>query len=397
MKTQIDRLYYISKKKERRIIGLMSGTSLDGLDIAICNFIGSGSNTNVRLEYFKTIPYTYVLTTGIQKVFAKGKIDFQHLCQLNKVLGDWYAQKILELLQELNLETGDIDLIASHGQTVIHVPNSTSFFDGHSTLQIGDGDQIAAKTGIITLSDFRQKHIASGGEGAPLAIYADSILFRSEKSNRILLNLGGIANFTFLPKSSILSVPFTTDTGPANTLIDQYCKKYFHINYDNQGQIAKSGKIIPLLLESLKKHPFFHVESPKSTGQESFNLEWVENEILNLFLGDEPHENIVATISQLTIDSVFKEVKPYVLVENLEVYVSGGGFHNMFMMEGLKSVLPNISVKPLSFFGIPPDAKEAVMFALFANETMDSPDVKRKGFLGKKFPMISLGKISLPL
>ncbi|MEZ5058741.1 MAG: anhydro-N-acetylmuramic acid kinase, partial [Saprospiraceae bacterium] len=206
----------------------MSGTSMDGLDIAYCKITGSGFDTQCELLHFETIPYSEVVKEKISLVFPKKEVSLEDFSLMNAWLGTYHALLILDFLKKNGLSKEDVDLIASHGQTIFHAPKSMHQRQDfpNATLQIGDADHLAVKTGIITLSDFRQKNIAGGGEGAPLAFYGDALLFHSEKEDRILLNIGGIANFTYLPSRG-LEEALVTDTGPGNTLIDAYVKKHF--------------------------------------------------------------------------------------------------------------------------------------------------------------------------
>ena len=200
----------------------MSGTSLDGLDVALCHITGSGLSVAVQVEKFATVPYPEAFREEIRSVFAKQTIDFQQLCLLNPYIGIRHGSMVLDCLQQWQISPDEIDLIASHGQTVYHAPKKQHGLAQYpnATLQIGDGDHVAVTTGIITISDFRQKHVAAGGEGAPLAVYGDYLFFSKKGENRILLNMGGIANFTYLPGSQEANEVFTTDTGPGNTLLD---------------------------------------------------------------------------------------------------------------------------------------------------------------------------------
>ena len=246
MNKNIKALYKIAQKETRKIIGLMSGTSLDGLDIALCEISGSGENTTVTVSQFETVDYSEDIKIEIRKVFAKKNIDFQHLVVLNEWIGILHADMISNCLQKWNIPSQEVDLIASHGQTVLHAPKFLHQLEKfpNATLQIGDGDHIAVKTGIITLSDFRQKHIAAGGEGAPLAVYGDYFLFGKRGENRIMLNMGGIANFTFLPASLNPEETFVTDTGTGNTLIDLFVKQYYpEKSYDKDAEIAQQGTV----------------------------------------------------------------------------------------------------------------------------------------------------------
>lgn len=374
----------------------MSGTSLDGLDVAICQMSGYGNNTNCSLEYHTTIPYSLSFKNSILKVFAKKRIDFSHLCQLNAFLGNWYGEQINIMLSELKLHSETIDLIASHGQTVQHIPYPTSFYKKPSTFQIGDGDHIALKTGITTFSDFRQKNIAAGGEGAPLAIFGDKILYSSQDENRILVNLGGIANFTYLPKNIENNSEFTTDTGPANTLIDQYCKKHLNLSYDKEGLIANKGKVNSLLLKECKLHSFFAKPAPKSTGQETFYLGWVEEIIKKNHLFYLSHEDVLATLSQLTVETLCEEVKRVVKNQDISIYVSGGGSQNQYLMSGIIKYFFSNKVETIERLGIPSEAKEAVIFAVLANESLFKIHNPQFSQSLKKYPDVSLGKISFP-
>lgn len=393
---QISNLQSISEKPVRKIIGLMSGTSMDGLDIAVCQVSGAGKNTSVTVIHFETVVYESALKNKIFRIFAKKDIDFVHLCQLHAFLGTFYSSTILRILKQLNIQPSDIDLIASHGQTVQHIPQHSLFYPFPSTFQIADGDHIAQKTGIITISDFRQKHIAAGGEGAPLAIYGDILLFSGTKTDRILLNLGGISNFTYLPVTS--KMISTTDTGPANTLIDQYCQKYLNISFDLNGELAQRGKIIPELLHSLKRHDFFNQEIPKSTGQEMFNLSWVEKIMSETNMATAEPEDMISTLTQLTVDTVTDAVIKLTgnTKTDIEMFVSGGGAHNKTMMSRLAIQLPDVIVKPFEDLGIHPDAKEAVLFAVLANESIAGDFSLLEESLPPNMPKVSFGKISLP-
>lgn len=374
----------------------MSGTSLDGLDVAICHIAGFGEKTDCFLEYHTTIPYLPSFKKSIQKVFAKKKIDFSHLCQLNAFLGNWYAEQINLILSDQKIRPDKIDLIASHGQTVQHIPHPTPFYNRPSTLQIGDADHLALKTGIITFSDFRQKNIAAGGEGAPLAVYGDKILYSSQTETRVLVNLGGIANFTFLPKNNTKNFEITTDTGPANTLIDQYCKKHLHISHDKGGAMALQGKVNTILLKECKLHPFFQKSVPKSTGQETFHLGWIEEIMKTNHLSFLPHEDILTTLSQLTVETLCEEITKVTKNNPFSVYVSGGGSHNKYIMSGITKYFMSNKVETIDVLGMPSEAKEAVIFAILANEALFKIHNPPKISAAPKSIEVSLGKISFP-
>ncbi|MFT4030779.1 MAG: anhydro-N-acetylmuramic acid kinase, partial [Siphonobacter sp.] len=232
MNPSVKKLYQIAEKPARTIIGLMSGTSFDGLDIALCEFKSTGLETSVTVKHFATKEYEASFKEEIKSVFAKKLVELEKVTLLNAYIGKYYAELILTSLSEWGISPTDIDLIASHGQTIYHAPMHHRPADqyGNATLQIGDADHLAVKSGIITLSDFRQKHIAAGGEGAPLAVYGDYLIFSDPEESRIMLNVGGIANFTYLPAGKP-SEYFSTDVGPGNTLRDQFVQSRFPGKY----------------------------------------------------------------------------------------------------------------------------------------------------------------------
>ncbi|OXA93850.1 anhydro-N-acetylmuramic acid kinase [Flavobacterium hercynium] len=401
MNKNISALYEIAQKKTRKIIGLMSGTSLDGLDIALCSISGAGENTIVKIEEFETINYDEEIKTEIRKVFAQKTIDFQHLALLNEWIGILHANLVNDCLQKWNIPAHEVDLIASHGQTVLHAPKFLHQQEKfpNATLQIGDGDHIAVKTGIITLSDFRQKHVAAGGEGAPLAVYGDYILFSKKNENRIMLNMGGIANFTYLPASLNAEAVFVTDTGTANTLIDIYTKHYFpEKSYDKDAEIAQNGTVNQTLLAELKSDAFFQRSFPKTIGQELFNFDFVQRALAKTNLQQISAPDLLATLTRLSAETIAEAILFVVkntetALENFTVYMSGGGANNPLLVSWLKELLA-CSFKKSDDLGILSDAKEAVLFAILANETVAGGNYN---FGTKKgIPSVTMGKISFP-
>ena len=394
MNPGIEALYKIANKSKRIILGLMSGTSLDGLDIALCEFEGSGLSTKFVLKQFVSLPYSTAFKESIQAVFAKEQVHFPSLSTLNAEIGIKHAELILSALQSWGIKPEEIDLIASHGQTVMHRPMRHGK-QPNSTLQIGDGDQIALKTGIITLSDFRQKHVAAGGEGAPLAMYGDYFLFSKKGENRILLNIGGIGNFTFLPAHQDPNLILVTDTGPGNTLIDACVRSYFPgFFYDKDARLGMQGLLHPGLLKELMNLDFFHENFPKSTGPEYFNLEKVEQLIQENQWTLTPTD-LIRTLTEFTAESIALAIKKYAPETSASIYVSGGGSQNPLLMQRISALLPEIQVRNSSEIGIPTDAKEAVLFALLANETMMDAGASKVRRLGDS-PWVTMGKISLP-
>lgn len=401
MNKNLQALYQIAQKPARKIIGLMSGTSMDGLDVALCEISGAGESTEVKLLQFDTVDYSEEIKTEIRKVFAKQTIDFQHLALLNEWIGVLHANMILECLKAWNITTNEIDLVASHGQTVMHAPKILHLQENfpNATLQIGDGDHIAVKTGIITISDFRQKHLAAGGEGAPLAVYGDYFIFGKKGDNRIMLNMGGIANFTYLPTTMNPEEVFVTDTGTGNTLIDAFTRLYFPEKaYDKDAEIARQGSVNQALLQELKADNFFEGPYPKTTGPELFSIEYVRKAQTRSNTNDISVNDLLATLTRFSAETIAEAIfftinNTAYDIKDFNIYMSGGGMHNPLLVEWLKELLPCNFLKT-NDLGISGDAKEAVLFAILANETVsggDSDFGSRRGI-----PSVSMGKISFP-
>ncbi len=398
MNQNVIALTQIANKKTKLIIGLMSGTSLDGLDIALCRFTGNGLNTTIELVNFSTIIYNTDFKEEIMSVFAKRNVDLEKVCLLNAWIGKQHAQMINDCLHKWGVENKEVDLIASHGQTIYHAPkilHQQQQF-GNATLQIGDGDHIAVKTGIITLSDFRQKHVAAGGEGAPLAVYGDFLIFGKQGENRVMLNIGGIANYTYLCGDMDSTKVFSTDTGPGNTLMDAYIKKHFEGKYfDENATIALQGNIEPNLLNKLKENSFFEQNFPKTTGPELFNLHYLTIAQEQSNTQHLSHFDIMATLNKFSAETIAQAIQRGIKEENFCIYTSGGGMHNPLLMQHLKELLPNQIFKSTADLQINPDAKEAVLFAILANECICG---NNNSFLtgSNGIPNVSMGKISFP-
>ena len=396
MNPQVEKLYILSKKQSRLILGLMSGTSLDGLDLALCEIKGYGIHTKLSILRYETVDFEASFREEIKSIFAKEIVSLKMVSAMNAAIAITHSKTINKTLEKWNVNPSDVDLIASHGQTIFHAPNAS--IDGkkyaNSTLQIGDGDHIAVLTGIITISDFRQKHVAAGGEGAPLVVYGDYLLFSDPHENRIMLNIGGISNFTFLPKQECEKELISTDVGPGNTLLNQYMKYYFDMPYDQDGKLAAKGTVNTDLLETLKKHPFFKELFPKTTGPEEFNLDFIFAAKSSSGTEHITHEDCLATLVALTTHGIASAIKWISKEEPASIYLSGGGLHNFTMVEKLQQELPNYPVNSTEVLGMPPDAKEAVLFALLANETVAGAPInfpKENGI-----PALCMGKISFP-
>ncbi|MFC0516648.1 anhydro-N-acetylmuramic acid kinase [Mucilaginibacter angelicae] len=390
----LQRLFNIAQKPSKMGIGLMSGTSLDGLDIALCKFTGNGLSTHFELVQFITIPYPADFKLEVQQVFARRNADLEKVTLLNAYIGTYHAELILAALGQWKINTQDVDFIASHGQTIYHAPQRLHQHKNspNATLQIGDGDHIAVKTGILTISDFRQKHIAAGGEGAPLALYGDVLLGNKTGENRVLLNIGGIANLTWLPGEGNFDHVLCTDIGPGNTLIDAACRKYFNKPYDEDSVIAYSGNVHADLLTALLAHLFFKEKAPKTTGPELFNLDMVAEAQQQSGTGQINNEDLVCTLSAFTATSIAGFIKENISGNHIKIFTSGGGARNPFVIGELKKLLPEADIDDSSSLGINPDAKEAILFALLGNEALCGEPIR----IGIN-PAVLMGKFSFPV
>lgn len=396
MNRHIVELYNIGNKSERHIIGLMSGTSLDGLDIAYCHFTGFGKETSVKIIAFETIPYSESIKDKLKKVFAKVEVDFPYLVLLNEWIGILHADMVQSFMAKNKISRKEVDAIASHGQTVMHAPKHQHEYSEfpNASFQIGDGDHIAVKTGIITLSDFRQKHLAAGGEGAPLAVYGDYLLCSKNGEDRLMLNLGGIGNFTYLPSDGDTAKIFVTDTGPCNTLMDTWTKKHLNLSFDGNGTIASHGRVNIPLMAALKAHHFFKIDFPKTTGPEIFNIDYIYRALQSSGQQNIGNEDILATLNRFSAETISSGIHHAVGYKTCFVYMSGGGLHNIVLVDALKQLLPFCHFASSEMLGIPGDAKEAVLFAVLANETLAGNPIEFNA--NQRIPSICMGKISLP-
>lgn len=392
----ISKLATIAAAPSRIIIGLMSGTSLDGLDIALCEFTGAGRETKVKVLQFTTKPYDNAFKEQLKLISFKQEVELQQVTLLHAIFGQYTAQLVLEALQDWGLAAANIDVVASHGQTIFHAPVSFHQLEGapNATLQIGDGDHIAVHTGIITLSDFRQKHIAAGGEGAPLAVYGDYLLFSSRAENRILLNIGGISNFTYLPAVENPDLVFSTDVGPGNTIMDQFIQLHYPGKYyDHNAEVASAGVANEALVGQLLENSFFSKPFPRTTGPELFNLDYLMRAQADCGQQSLSKEDVMASLCEFTARSIIAAIREAIAGQHFEIYLSGGGMHNPLLVQKLTAGL-GIALQNTQSLGIDPDAKEAVLFALLANECLagGATDFGSRTAI----PSATMGKISLP-
>jgi anhydro-N-acetylmuramic acid kinase len=404
MRNHIQQLARISRKRTRTIIGLMSGTSLDGLDIALCSVSGSGSNTKVRVKRFVTLPYAEEFKQEIRKVFAREIIDFALFTVLNVQVAEAHAAMVNQMLSKWKVSPEKVDCIASHGQTVYHAPRALHGRADwpNATIQIGDGDHLARRTGVLTICDFRQKHVAAGGEGAPLSLYGDYFLFSEAGVDRFLLNVGGIANFTYLPGDGDSAKAFATDTGPGNTLLDAVARRDFGQAFDRDSLLALNGVVQPTLLHLLHQHPYFDGVSAQvgqyrsqTTGPEMFSLAWLDSCLAKLPKGGINPFDLMATLSRFTAECIAAGMAAVpTSAYPRALYLSGGGAHNPLIMQHLRELLPHCSIDLIDALGLSGDAKEACLFAILANETLAGQTDEGRQLGG--VPLVGMGKICFP-
>jgi len=391
-------LIKLYNKKEKLVIGLMSGTSMDGIDAALVRIRDSGENTKVQLIKFITFPYPNALRKTLLIISQPKSSSVEEICRLNVVVGEYFLDAIKKICDEAKINLRDIDLIGSHGQTIHHLPNEENCFGKliRSTLQIGDPSLIASRTGVITVGNFRNADMAHGGQGAPLIPYFDYLLFRSSKYNRVLLNIGGIANVTILPRSCKKEDVVAFDTGPGNMIINRLMEKLYDQSYDANGEIALKGSFSITLLRQLLEYPYFYQAPPKSTGRKDFGDQFVQKILkkgVDLKLSE---EDIIATATELTAYTIAEGIR----FSNLsreevdQLIVSGGGAHNRAIMRALKRLFSKSSVMTIDQFDMPGDAKEAICFAVLANETICGNKANIPKVTGAKKPAI-LGTIAL--
>jgi anhydro-N-acetylmuramic acid kinase len=390
----VEHLIKISQKEERLVVGLMSGTSVDGVDAALVKIRGSGLDCQLTLEHFSVMPYPAGLKEFILEHSRPGSGSVDGVCRLNAILGEIFAQATMRVITEAGRRPPEVDLIGSHGQTVHHLPEEAELFgqQARSTLQLGEPSIIAKRTGIVTVADFRPADLALGGQGAPLVPYFDYVVFRSQEESRALLNIGGIANLTVLPRGCGLEEIFAFDTGPGNMLIDALTQHHFGRAFDDHGEIARRGKIHRRLLSRLLEHPYFSQTPPKSTGRELFGASF----LTHFHEAAVSPEDAIATATALTAESIVQAIDRFVSSKASvdRLIVSGGGSKNRFLLSLLRQALPAVAIETSDDYGIPADAKEAMCFALLANETIADRPGNVPSCTGATQPTI-LGKICL--
>ena len=380
----------LAQKRSRTVLGLMTGTSADGIDTVLAEIEGCGESTEFRLLAFRTCEIPDKLRDDLFCLFLPGAL-VDDLCRLNFALGEALAAAALAVIEEAGMKPEEVDLVGSHGQTVRHLPGGQP----PSTLQIGEPAVIAQRTGITTIADFRSADMAAGGEGAPLVPLVDHMLFASaEGKGRIMLNIGGIANVTVLPAGAGPNEVLAFDLGPGNVLMDGAVVYLTggRERFDRDGARAASGRADEESVARLMEHEFIQRQPPKSTGREEFGTEYLTELFNRLELtGDD----MLATLAAFTVTAIADGIQRYAMTDTSvsEVWVSGGGVHNQHLMNLLASSLP-VAVAPVDALGVPADAKEALSFAVLANEALMGGTGNLPSATGAQHPVV-LGKIAV--
>ncbi len=381
-----------------KIIGLMSGTSADGIDTALTEIKGRGLKTKIKLIAFETYPFPKKVRKMILNASDPKTARVDRICQLNFYLGELFADAARAVAKKAGLGIGEVNLIGSHGQTIHHLPREKKEgrYKIRSTLQIGEPSIIAERTGITTVADFRPRDIAAGGEGAPLSPYLHYLLFQNNKKGLAVQNLGGISNVTVIPARATINETLAFDNGPGNMLIDGVIERLTQgrARYDKHGRRAAKGEVDSGLLKQLLKHPFIHQAPPKSTGREQFGSKLIDVIIKRAKRKKMPITGLMATLTAFTAHCIGISFEKFILprYQLAEVVVGGGGVRNPVLMSMLKERLKPIRVLTFEDYNLNSDAIEAMAFALLAYETIQGRPGNIPAATGAARPVV-LGKI----
>lgn len=389
-----------ARRKERGmlVLGLMSGTSADGIDVALARISGAPPNVKAKLLNHTAMKFSAQVRAEILRVAEQRAISAGELSQLNFRLGGLFADAVKTACRRFRVRMNSVDLIGSHGQTIFHQGVAAKYLGAAttSTLQIGESAVIAAQTGVTTVADFRPADMAVGGQGAPLVPYADYLLYSDKKLGRASLNLGGIANVTVIPAGAARERVFAFDTGPANMLIDALVAHFTRgrKKFDDGARIAHAGRAIPGLVNELMRDPYLKKAPPKSTGREYYGADYLKRVLaLGRKYKAKPND-LIRGVTIFTALSVVDALNRFVTrkVKLNQLIVSGGGARNPLIMAQLAAALPGIEVLPSSRLGVPEEAKEAFAFALLAYESFHQRAGNVFPATGARGPAV-LGKI----
>ncbi|MFB6229538.1 MAG: anhydro-N-acetylmuramic acid kinase [Salinibacter sp.] len=395
----MDALLQLRRRSPRVVVGLMSGTSLDGVDAALARLSGSGTDLTVDSDGFVHVPYPKALRTLLRRNAAPESSSVRDLARLDVRLAGVYAEAVDSVLADAGRSREALDLVGSHGQTVQHLPDPANCAgeEVRATLQIGEPSTLATELGVPVVGNFRPSDMALGGQGAPLVPYFDHVTFTDPEEDRGLLNLGGIANLTVLPAGGTPDDVRAFDTGPANMVIDALAERLFDAPYDPDGQHADAGTPDHDFLADLLEGDFYRREPPKSTGRADFGADYVDHLLGAAQSRGLSAEDTMATATLLTAASVYQAYAQYVRPDqSIDVLIaSGGGTHNDALMRMLRDAFAPIPVRTAADYGVDADAKEALCFAVLAHETVNGVPTNLPSVTGASRRTL-LGSISVP-
>lgn len=381
-------------------IGLMSGTSLDGVDAALVEIEGSGVDANVALKHAVSVAYKRDVRELLLDICDVRKATVERICQLDAYVAIHFAHVVETLLDEAAVRREDVSFISSHGQTIYHIPERTGDapWDISATLQIGDISYLSELTGLPVVGDFRPADMAAGGQGAPLVSYVDYILFTHQENNRVAQNIGGIGNVTFLRARGGEEDVISFDTGPGNMVVDAMIRKITHgkESFDQDGSFAKTGTVDRVLLEELMEHPYVTTSYPKTTGREDFGEHFVEKVWAKSKKMGISHADLVATVTDFTAKTIaesYRSIEEREQVQLDEAIISGGGAYNSYLLERIQAYAPHIHVMISTEIGIHADQKEAIAFVMLGKASILGQHNTLPSATGATRPVI-MGKIA---
>lgn len=369
-------------------IGLMSGTSLDGIDAALVEISGKDETTTVKLIDFLTAPFNNQTLNRIREALSLDQSDVEKICSLNVELGEKFAQAALDVCEKAGIALEELAFIGSHGQTLFHIPFAREPFYA-STLQIGDPAVICEWTKTTVVSNFRERDMAVGGQGAPIVPYSEYVLYQKPNTTRLLQNIGGIGNVTVIPKSGKISEMVAFDTGPGNVIMNELCLHFFDQEYDKDGTYASQGNVSQALLKELMAHPYIQKSYPKTTGREDFGKQFTTTLLERWSLSP---KDFIATATMFTAASIAQAVQPFIEGQT-ELIIGGGGSYNKTLIEMIQTELPDVHVMIQEDIGFSSEAKEAIAMAVLANQTLQHSSGNVPNATGAK-KSVPLGSIT---
>ena len=385
-----------TEKSSLQIIGLMSGTSADGMDAALTEITGCGLDTRVKMLGFVSLPYPEPVRNEILRLASGTAGGSRDLALFSFLLGKISLDACLAVCRQAEIDPSTVDLVGSHGQTLYHQPVPVDYLGTpvRGTLQLGEPSVISEGLGCPVVSDFRVRDLAAGGQGAPLVPYAEYLLYRQENRTIGLQNIGGIGNLTLLPAHGRPEDTLAFDTGPGNMLIDQLMERFSEgkVHYDADGAFAASGQVSPALLSFLLSDPYLRRKPPKSTGREAYGTAYVNALLQEADRLGTPPQDVVATATMFTAECIRIGVRDFCPLQPDELIVGGGGSRNGMLMRYIRDAL-SVPVRTNEDLGYNSDAKEAVAFAILANECVHGICSNMPSVTGAAHPVV-MGKIS---